>query len=66
MILHPWPRSYNVFSCKMYLKPLDVATSNLNCRCIGDMMLRVLGNILCENGKKAGNCDGVTATAALV
>ena len=31
-------------------KPLDIVTSNLQ-RCIGHMMWRVLGNILCAQGQ---------------
>ena len=44
-------------------KPLDVVTSHLR-RCIGHMMWRVLGYILCDldpkvkvKGKKVGICD---------
>ena len=64
---------YNVFSCKCF-SYLTLGRSNFKlCRRIGDMMWRVLINSLFDiepkvkaKGKKAGICNGLPSTAALV
>ena len=66
-------RSNNALPCKRIFS-LTVEFSNFKfCRCMGHMVCRVLGNILCNldpkvkvKGKKAGICDCVPSTAALV
>ena len=53
---------------------LTIGHSNFKLyRCIGHIMLKVLSNILCDLdpkvkviGQKAGICDGVQSTSALV
>ena len=66
-------RSYSVFFCK-YFFSLTIGHSNFKLyRCICHIMLKVLSYILCDLdpkvkviGQKAGICDGVPSTSALV
>ena len=62
-----------MFFCKCSLS-LTIGHSNFKLyRCIGHIMLKVLSNILCDLDpkvkaicQKAGICDGVPSTSALV
>ena len=73
MTLTTRSRSYNAFSCKC-ISSLTIGHINFKLhRCIGHIILKVLSYILYGLdpkvkviGKKAGICDGVPSTAALV
>ena len=62
-----------MYFCKCFFS-LTIGLSNFKLyRCIGHIRLKVLSNILCDLdpkvkviGQKAGICDGVPSTSALV
>ena len=64
---------YSIFFCKCFFS-LTIGHSHFKLyRCIGHIMLKVLSYILCDLdpkvkviGQKAGICDGVPSTSALV